>query len=50
MQLVIGGNDIAGYPCSFITIFGTAFNHLTKGVVQRDAIGRFCKRFMLRLR
>jgi hypothetical protein len=38
MQLVVGGNDIAGYPCPFMTIFGAAFNDLTKGVVEGDAI------------
>jgi hypothetical protein len=39
MQLVIG-RRCRGYPCPFITIVGAAFNHLTKGVVERDAIGR----------
>jgi hypothetical protein len=38
MQAVVGGNDIAGYPCPFMTIAGTAFNDLTKGVVEGDAV------------
>ncbi|STD18845.1 Uncharacterised protein [Enterobacter asburiae] len=39
MELVVGGNDIAGYPCPFIAVFSAAFNDLTKSVVEGDAIG-----------
>ncbi|CDN05802.1 conserved hypothetical protein [Klebsiella quasipneumoniae subsp. similipneumoniae] len=40
MQLVVGANDAAGYPGAFVTIAGAALNHLAKGVVERDAVGR----------
>ncbi|SAJ32605.1 Uncharacterised protein [Enterobacter cloacae] len=39
MKLVIGDNDIAGYPGAFVTIFSAAFDNLAEGVIKGDAKG-----------
>ena len=39
MKLVVGDNDIAGYPGAFMTIFSAAFDNLAEGVIERDAKG-----------
>lgn len=41
MKLVVGGNNIAGYPRPFMAVLRTAFNDLTKRVIEGDAIRGF---------
>ncbi|MNC54098.1 hypothetical protein D3C75_1035620 [compost metagenome] len=38
VQPVIGGNDFRGDPGPLCAVVGTAFDHLTKGVIERHAI------------